>query len=51
MGIMGGNLHYDFPEKLELLSMILFPKYPNTSTQQETPKTAFCLSDSVIKTA
>ena len=34
MDIIGGNLHYDFLEKLELLSVTVFPEYPITSVQQ-----------------
>ena len=35
MDISGGNLHYDFPQKLELLSITVFPDNPITSTQQD----------------
>ena len=47
MGIIGGNLHYDFLEKLELLSVTVFL---NTQLLQLN-RSSFCLSDSVIKTA
>lgn len=45
MGIIGGIC---IPEKLDLLSMTVFPEYPIISTRQEIPK---ALSDSIIKTA
>lgn len=47
MCIIDGNLHYDFPEKLLLLSMAVFPEYPIISAQRDIPKISVLATQSL----
>jgi hypothetical protein len=48
MGIIGGNLHYNFPGKLVLLSI---PRIPNYFNVIRNTKDFFLSNYSIIKTA